>query len=168
MTGLVDLQIATKVTDLPDEKTFTLWLDQVLLELGIQNKEMTIRLVDEAEGQQLNYQYRSKNAPTNVLSFPFEMPDFSAFEQESDASDLNLIDIEFGLLGDLVICAPIITLEAQQQNKILTHHWAHMVVHGTLHLLGYDHINDTEADHMEGLERKILQQLDIDDPYQDH
>ena len=96
------------------------------------------------------------------------MPDLGAFAQESDSSDLNVSDTELSLLGDLVICAPIITLEAQQQNKILTHHWAHMVVHGTLHLLGYDHINDTEAEHMEGLERKILQQLDIDDPYQDH
>ena len=168
MTALVDLQIATTFTDLPDEARFTLWLEQVLLELGIQDKEMTIRLVDEAESQQLNYQYRSKNAPTNVLSFPFEMPDLGAFAQESDSSDLDVSDTELSLLGDLVICAPIITLEAQQQNKILTHHWAHMVVHGTLHLLGYDHINDTEAEHMEGLERKILQQLDIDDPYQDH
>jgi probable rRNA maturation factor len=168
MTALVDLQIATEFTELPDEETFTLWLNHVLSALDIQHKEMTIRVVDEAESQQLNYQYRSKNAPTNVLSFPFEMPDFVAFAEDSEDLDGSAEDTEYGLLGDLVICAPIIALEAQQQNKILAHHWAHMVVHGTLHLLGYDHINDNEAEHMESLERKILQQLAIDDPYQDH
>jgi probable rRNA maturation factor len=168
MTALLDLQLATKLTETPHEATLTTWLNQVFAELNIQDKEITIRIVDEAESQQLNYQYRSKNAPTNVLSFPFEMPDFVAFEEDQDPVAINLADSEFNLLGDLVICAPIVAIEAEQQNKVLEHHWAHMVVHGTLHLLGYDHINDDEAEHMESLETKILQQLAIDDPYQNH
>lgn len=168
MTALLDLQIATELKGLPDEASLMVWLNQVLSELNIQDKEITIRIVDEPESQQLNYQYRSKNSPTNVLSFPFEMPDFITFDEDDLPSAMNLAESEFNLLGDLVICAPIVALEAEQQNKNLTHHWAHMVVHGTLHLLGYDHINDSEAEHMEGLERKILQQLAIDDPYQNN
>ncbi|MDP5031252.1 MAG: rRNA maturation RNase YbeY [Paraglaciecola sp.] len=168
MTALLDLQIATEHNNIPDEATLASWLNAVLAELSIQDKEVTIRVVDEAESQQLNYQYRSKNSPTNVLSFPFEMPDLLAVDEDGESSAIDLAETEFNLLGDLVICAPIVADEAKQQNKILTHHWAHMVVHGTLHLLGYDHINDDEAEHMESLERKILQQLSIDDPYQNH
>lgn len=170
MSTQLDLQIATALTELPTEETLTVWLNQVFSALNIRDKEITIRMVDEAESQQLNYQYRSKNSPTNVLSFPFEMPDFAGLNEDvSDGTiSVNGDDIAFNLLGDLVICAPVVANEAKQQNKILANHWAHMVVHGTLHLLGYDHINDDEAEHMESLERKILQQLAIDDPYQNH
>lgn len=169
MSVLLDLQLASEHTDIPSENDFIVWLEQVFSALNVADKEITIRVVDESESQELNYQYRSKNSPTNVLSFPFEMPDFIAMQDEDEEpNDIGLADIEFNLLGDLVICAPVVATEAQQQNKKLFHHWAHMVVHGTLHLLGYDHINDDEAEHMEALERQILQQLAIDDPYQNH
>jgi probable rRNA maturation factor len=169
MSAVLDLQLASEQSDIPAQNDFVEWLDQVFAALNIADKEITIRIVDEPESQQLNYQYRSKNSSTNVLSFPFEMPDFMGLVDDNDDEQNNsLADAEFNLLGDLVICAPVVTKEAQQQNKPLLHHWAHMVVHGTLHLLGYDHINDDDAEHMEALERQILQQLAIDDPYQNH
>jgi probable rRNA maturation factor len=173
MSAILDLQIATEHCAIPNEQSFINWLEQVFAALNIDDKEITIRLVDEAESQQLNYQYRSKNSPTNVLSFPFEMPDFMGMSVDENAvSEENqvgsLAEAEFNLLGDLVICAPVVARESREQKKPEMHHWAHMVVHGTLHLLGYDHINDDEAEHMEALEKKILQQLAIDDPYQNH
>ena len=113
--------------------------------------EMTVRIVDEDESQTLNATYRDKDKPTNVLSFPFEAPP----------------GVELPLLGDLVVCKQVVEDEAVEQNKLLSHHWAHMLVHGTLHLLGYDHINDDEAEHMESLEVQILNSLGIDDPYSD-
>jgi probable rRNA maturation factor len=110
---------------------------------------LTIRLVSEAESQQLNARYRGKDQPTNVLSFPSEAaPDFAT-----------------PYLGDLVICAKVVQKEAKEQGKKLNHHWAHMVVHGCLHLLGYDHIKNRDADEMETLERSILAELNIPDPY---
>ena len=169
MSALLDLQLATELNDIPSESEFITWLNQVFLTLTIDEKEITIRVVDEPESQQLNYQYRSKNSPTNVLSFPFEMPDFIGLLDNDDQNQsASLADADFSLLGDLVICAPVVAREAKEQNKPLLHHWAHMVIHGTLHLLGYDHIDDDEAEHMEALERQILQQLAIDDPYQNH
>ena len=107
-------------------------------------------MVNIDESQQLNKQYRHKDKPTNVLSFPFEVPE----------------GIELNLLGDLVVCAPVIQQEATEQGKVLFDHWAHMIIHGCLHLLGYDHINDTDADEMEALEIKILAQLSINNPYE--
>ena len=169
MSALLDLQLATEQNDIPSESEFITWLNQVFLTLTIDEKEITIRVVDEPESQQLNYQYRSKNSPTNVLSFPFEMPDFIGLLDNDDQNQsASLADADFNLLGDLVICAPVVAREAKEQNKPFLHHWAHMVIHGTLHLLGYDHIDDDEAEHMEALERQILQQLAIDDPYQNH
>ncbi|WP_340676866.1 rRNA maturation RNase YbeY [Paraglaciecola sp.] len=173
MSAILDLQIATEQSAIPQESDFILWLEQVFAALNIDDKEITIRIVDEPESQQLNYQYRSKNSPTNVLSFPFEMPDFMGMSDDENAEHddnqvSSLAEAEFNLLGDLVICAPVVAREASEQNKQIKHHWAHMVVHGTLHLLGYDHINDDEAEHMEALERQILQKLAIDDPYQNH
>ena len=108
--------------------------------------ESVIRVVDEHESQQLNQSYRDKDKPTNVLSFGYE-------------------DIE-GYLGDLVICMPIVEREANEQDKSLEDHFAHMVVHGTLHLLCYDHENDADAEEMEALERKILNKLAIANPYE--
>ena len=110
---------------------------------------MTIRLVDSEESHQLNLEYRGKDKPTNVLSFPFEAPP----------------SVELDLLGDLVICKQVVESESNQQDKPLVAHWAHMVVHGSLHLLGYDHIEDDEAEEMEALESQIMQQLGFDDPY---
>ena len=111
--------------------------------------EMTVRIVDEAESHELNLNYRGKDRPTNVLSFPFECPD----------------EVELPLLGDLVICRQVVEREAQEQDKPVMAHWAHMVVHGSLHLLGYDHIKDDEAEEMESLETQIMTGLGFADPY---
>ena len=144
----LDIQLATSYADYPTEQQFQLWVDTVLQE-DDQDSEIVIRLVDDQESAELNQQYRHKQGPTNILSFPFEAPD--GFDTD--------------LLGDLVICAPLIALEAQQQNKQLFDHWAHITIHGVLHLLGYDHIDDAEAEEMEALEIKILSRLNINNPY---
>lgn len=112
--------------------------------------ELNIRIVSAHEAQRLNAQYRQQNKPTNVLSFESDLPDF----------------IPSGFIGDLVICAVVVKNEAEQQHKALLNHWAHMCVHGALHLLGYDHISDNDATEMETLEVEILVKLGIDDPYQ--
>lgn len=152
MSALLDLQVACEHPDLPDQKSVQQWLDAVLADRKLEEQEVTVRFVTPMESQQLNREYRQKDKPTNVLSFPFDAPD----------------GIELDLLGDLVICAEVVAEEAAQQQKPVEHHWAHMIVHGTLHLLGFDHIDDKDAEQMEALEVKILSQLGIDDPYQDH
>ncbi|MED5467427.1 MAG: rRNA maturation RNase YbeY, partial [Pseudomonadota bacterium] len=112
--------------------------------------EVTIRIVDNDESRELNNQYRDKDKPTNVLSFPFEAP----------------AGITVPLAGDLVICAPVVEQEAREQSKDAVAHWAHMVVHGMLHLQGYDHIEDNEAEVMEALEIRLLAQLGFANPYE--
>ncbi|EAQ67026.1 hypothetical protein MED121_13900 [Marinomonas sp. MED121] len=145
----LDLQLASQDTKgLPSEADFMQWIQPALP----QNDtcfELTVRIVDEEESQNLNHQYRGKDKSTNVLSFPFEVPD----------------GIELPLLGDLVICRQVVEKEAVEQNKKLFHHWAHMVIHGTLHLRGFDHIKEDDAQEMESLEISILGQLDIPNPY---
>ena len=116
------------------------------------DSELTIRLVDETEGRELNNTWRHKDYATNVLSFPADVPD-------------GLLDIP--LLGDLVICVPVVEREAAEQGKSLEAHWAHLVIHGSLHLLGYDHIDDAEAEEMESLEQNLLAELGHPDPYAD-
>ena len=145
----LDLQIACDAENLPNAENVQLWVNTALASY---NKafELTVRIVEVEESQSLNLQYRQKDKPTNVLSFPFEVPE----------------GIELALLGDLVICAEVVEKEAKQQNKALMHHWAHMVIHGCLHLLGYDHIEDNDAQEMEALEIKLLSTLNINDPYQ--
>lgn len=113
--------------------------------------DVNIRLVDAAESQQLNHTYRQKNQPTNVLSFPFEPPK----------------GIDDPLLGDIVICPAVVSQEAQAQHKVLDHHWAHMVIHGVLHLRGFDHISDSDATEMEQKEIHLLAQINIPNPYGD-
>ena len=108
----------------------------------------TIRIVDEAESQELNRRYRGKDKSTNVLSFPY---------------DGDMLDVP--ILGDIVICGPVVAMEAQQQGKEPRAHWAHLVVHGCLHLLGYDHVQESEAEVMEACERKILAGMGFPDPY---
>ena len=149
MSVTLDLQLAcASPAGLPTEAQLQGWLDGTIL--GFQPEaEVTVRLVDEAESRELNHTYRGKDKPTNVLSFPFEAPP----------------GLELPLLGDLVICRQVVEAEAVEQGKPLMAHWAHMVVHGSLHLLGYDHIEDEEAEEMEQLERDIMQELGFADPY---
>lgn len=145
----LDLQFACQDSQgLPSESEFHQWASHAI-ENFQQQAELTVRLVDEAESQQLNSDYRGKDKPTNVLSFPFEAPP----------------GIELDLLGDLIICRQVVEREAEEQNKTLSAHWAHMVVHGCLHLLGYDHIDDSEAEEMESLETEIMQKMGFSDPY---
>ena len=149
MTNNAEIQQVSSDNNVPDDKLFADWVDAVLQHQQKQGK-VVIRLVDEVESQQLNNQYRQKNAATNVLSFPFEAPGF----------------IEDDHLGDLVICVPVVNREANEQGKPSEWHWAHMVIHGMLHLLGYDHINDKDAELMENTEISILKQLGINNPYE--
>ncbi|TVO39947.1 rRNA maturation RNase YbeY [Vibrio algivorus] len=145
----LDLQIAVEeMTGLPTETQLQQWLESAIT-LFQPQAEVTIRIVENEESQQLNRDYRGKDKPTNVLSFPFEAPP----------------GIEIDLLGDLIICKQVVEAEAKEQNKPLSAHWAHMVVHGSLHLLGYDHIEDEEAEEMESIETEIMQKLGFDDPY---
>ncbi len=150
MKPRVDLQLATDATDLPTPEQLQHWVE-CALKGRYEGGELCIRIVDIAESQALNLQYRGKDAPTNVLSFPFDVPE----------------GIELDLLGDLVICADVVVSEAQAQQKPVFDHWAHLVIHGTLHLLGYDHIKDEDAEEMESLERQLLADLSIPDPYQE-
>ncbi|MDE9537603.1 rRNA maturation RNase YbeY [Xenorhabdus bovienii] len=146
---ILDLQIACENPEgLPDEALFQHWLESVLPQFQAES-EVTIRLVDEAESHDLNLTYRGKDKPTNVLSFPFEAPP----------------EVELPLLGDLIICRQVVEQEAEEQQKTVEEHWAHMVIHGSLHLLGYDHIEDDEAEEMESLETEILQKMGYADPY---
>lgn len=147
----LDLQQATEATRLPAHEDFERW---IRLALGdrLDDTELTIRLVDREESRVLNRDYRGKDSATNVLSFPFEAPP----------------GIELNLLGDLVICVPVVVEEADAQHKPLDHHWAHLVIHGILHLLGHDHQNEPQGEAMEALETELLQTLGIPDPYQSH
>jgi len=133
----------------PDATLIQAWAESALRQVN-EDCELSIRLVDEPESANLNKTYRGKAGPTNVLSFPFE-------------TDIELVPV---LLGDLVICAPVVEREAKEQAKLSEHHWAHMVIHGCLHLLGYDHIDDEDAVEMETLETQILTSMAIKDPYQ--
>jgi probable rRNA maturation factor len=149
MAIYLDLQIAVENEQLlPAESDFQHWLEQILPPFQPES-ELTIRIVEESESQQLNRDYRGKDKPTNVLSFPFEVPE----------------GIEINLLGDLVICKQVVENEAKEQDVPLVAHWAHMVTHGCLHLLGYDHIDDDEAEEMEALEADIMQGMGFADPY---
>ncbi|WP_252178267.1 rRNA maturation RNase YbeY [Endozoicomonas sp. 4G] len=146
---LVDIQIASESSELPSQADLHKWAAAAIGDHR-QEAEISLRIVDLKEGAELNQQWRQKEGPTNVLSFPSDLPE-----------ELNL-----PLLGDLVICSPVVEREAREQNKTLQAHWAHMMVHGTLHLLGYDHIEEDEALTMESLETAILQSLGFPDPYQ--
>ncbi len=146
----IDLQVASEQQGLPTESQFQRWVVAALSDYK-RDAELTIRLVDGAEGAELNEQYRKRSGSTNVLSFPFEAPE----------------GVELDLLGDLVICVPVVVREAQEQHKEVEDHWAHLVVHGVLHLLGFGHIEEAEAVEMESLEIKILKDLGISDPYKE-
>lgn len=126
------------------------WLSSVLSHLQYSAPiEINIKVVSQQESHYLNHTYRNKDKPTNVLSFESDLPDF----------------VPSNLIGDLAICAYIVHTEAEQQHKAPEHHWAHMCIHGLLHLLGYDHIAQIDAQTMEAIEVAVLAQLGIDDPY---
>ena len=144
----LDLQLASNGQH-PAEADFRRWCELALRQRS-GDSELTIRLVDEDEGRELNHTWRHKDYATNVLSFPADVPD-------------EFLDIP--LLGDLVICVPVVEREATEQGKTPEAHWAHLVIHGCLHLLGYDHIDDAEAEEMESLERDLLAELGYPDPY---
>lgn len=145
---IVDIQRVSQADNLPTDAQLIRWAN-----VGWQQphqSEVTLRLVDETESQTLNHQYRGKDKPTNVLSFPFEAP----------------AGITVPLAGDLIICAPVVAFEVAEQNKRSEEHWAHMVIHGLLHLQGYDHIEDDEAEIMEALEIRLLAELGYGNPYE--
>ncbi|MDX1799413.1 MAG: rRNA maturation RNase YbeY [Marinobacter sp.] len=144
---IVDVQRVLSGPALPDDDQLQLWAAAAWRQDHA--SEVTLRLVDSDESAELNARYRHKSGPTNVLSFPFEAP----------------AGITVPLAGDLVICVPVVEREAREQNKPLHAHWAHMVVHGMLHLQGYDHLNDADADVMETLEIQLLAGLGFGNPY---
>lgn len=145
----LDLQIAVEDQELlPSTQELNEWLSTAIA-THKDEAEVTVRIVEEQESHELNLQYRGKDKSTNVLTFPFDMPP----------------EIELPLLGDLVICKAVVEREAQEQGKPLKAHWAHMLIHGGLHLLGYDHIEDSEAQEMESLETRLMLSLGFNDPY---
>ncbi len=144
---IIDLQVDTDAKDLPSETQFARWVAAACL-ADLPALEQTIRIVDEAESGALNPQYRDKQGPTNVLSFPGDS-----------------VHLDYDYLGDLVLCAPLVKSEAKQQGKPVEAHWAHLVIHGMLHLQGYDHQSEDEASEMEALEVKILSTLGYGNPY---
>lgn len=148
--NLLEIQHIDRSAWAPSREQFQQWLDAALSDYD-QTSEVVIRIVDSDESARLNALYRHKSGPTNVLSFPCQPPE----------------QVTIDLLGDLVICADILAKEAEQQHKKLEDHWAHIVIHGVLHLLGYDHEQDEEARRMEAKEIRILEKLNINNPYQE-
>ncbi|WP_069471741.1 rRNA maturation RNase YbeY [Candidatus Marithrix sp. Canyon 246] len=149
MKADIDIQYVSKAADLPNSEMINAWVNAALQSIDEPNPELTIRIVDEVEAQELNEKWRQRSYPTNVLSFPFESPP----------------GINIPLLGDIIICAAVVKHEAAEQQKYVESHWAHMIIHGCLHLLGYDHISDYEANIMENLEIDILHSLGYSNPY---
>ena len=150
---IVSLEAAEQLGEVPNHDEISNWAHAAYMatELGSAEAEIGVRLIGKVESQSLNAQYRHKNSPTNVLSFPLNAP------------------LENGgvWLGDLAICAPVVQEEAKAQNKSEKAHWAHMVVHGLLHLQGYDHEEDQQALIMEDLEQKVMLALGFNNPYEE-
>lgn len=150
----INLQVVAETDGLPSADELENWLGEVLRSTDSPPAEVTVRIVGEDESRELNARFRHKDKATNVLSFPaVTVPGLPARAA--------------GTLGDLVICAPVVVREATEQGKAVRAHWAHMLVHGTLHLLGFDHLEEAEAQRMEGLERQILAGCGFADPYAD-
>jgi len=133
----------------PQEEVLSPFLENAIAALGVGPVELSVRIVSAAESAALNKQYRDKSGATNVLSFPCDEKDEAGYR----------------LLGDLVVCHPVVASEALAQGKTLTDHYGHLLIHGLLHLLGYDHQSGDEADIMESLEIELLQQQDVANPY---
>jgi probable rRNA maturation factor len=149
MSLRIDVQVGGTRSGLPGVAKFRHWARSALAGHR-RDAELSIRIVDAAESQALNRRYRGKDRPTNVLAFPAELPP----------------ELQLPLLGDLVICRDVVEAEAAEQQKPLDAHWAHMVVHGTLHLVGFDHESDEEAEAMERIETEVLAELGWPNPYQ--
>lgn len=145
----ISVQYAMAAEGMPDENAIRRWAT-LALQQGREAAELSVRVVDTAEITALNRQYRGKDSATNVLSFPFE----------------GMAGVESALLGDVVICAPVVAAEAVQQGKALDAHWAHLVIHGVLHLQGYDHHADAGAQRMGALESQLLARLGYPDPWE--
>jgi probable rRNA maturation factor len=154
MQAEFEIQRATTSINSPHDDQFQIWINAIDVQ---QDKifALSIRIVDEPEARQFNREYRNRDYATNVLSFPVELPEGLPAEVRQTQ------------LGDLLICAPVVAREAREQKRPQANHWAHLTVHGILHLLGYDHQEDDQAIVMESLEIKILNKLGISDPYQD-
>lgn len=149
---VVDIQIASVVASVPEQATIETLLRQVIgTVIDDGNHELAMRIVDEQEGRELNRRFRQIDHATNVLSFPADANGFARLSRQP--------------LGDIVICGPVVEREASEQGKDIANHWTHMIVHGALHLLGYDHQTDEEAAIMESLEKNILALRGINDPY---
>ena len=148
MTIRLDVQYGIKDKNVPETSEFQTWADKIP---SIENEQpdVCLRIVDEKEARELNYRYRNVNKATNVLSFPASIP--------------NEVGLNF--LGDVVICAPIVYQEAIEQNKDINSHWAHLLIHGILHLQGYVHDNEKCAAAMEAIEIDTLHKLGIENPY---
>lgn len=147
---VVHVNYAAARRGLPSAVSFRRWIDAALRGAGRRRAtELTIRLVGEDEGRELNARYRERDYATNVLSFPADLPR----------------GVALPLLGDFVICAPVVAREASEQGKSARDHYAHLTIHGVLHLLGHDHQIDADAKRMESLERRVLSGLGIADPY---
>ena len=160
----VDLQNPDEIASLPVLDEVKSWCKatiqtDAMAKVFENSLSVVIRVVGIAESAELNEKYRDKQGPTNVLSYPNDVPDFM----------LGIPDLkeQNSHLGDLVICEPLVVSEASEQNKSITAHWAHLIVHGVLHLQGFDHIEELEASAMESLEINILEQLGFDNPYRD-
>ena len=149
----VDVQIAAEAAGIPDAGSIREGVERAVSETHPgRDVDVSVRIVDEHEMRALNRDYRDQDKPTNVLAFP--------------AGDAGFVPPgENPLLGDIVVCAGVVAREADEQGKPLDHHWGHMLVHGTLHLLGHDHLSDEDAEAMEALERRILASFGIADPY---
>jgi probable rRNA maturation factor len=164
----VAVQIATARTGLPHARSLAKWARSAYAAAGTDSRlpsaELTIRIVGTAESRKLNRDWRGNDKPTNVLSFAGL--DAVASQRRISGPTAHSLEPAASVLGDLAICAPVVAREARQQGKRPTAHWAHMVVHGVLHLLGYDHENARDAQEMEGLEARILAQFGYADPYE--
>lgn len=144
----------SSATTLPSQKQFYQWIWHAIKNY-YRYAEISLVLLDAKQAQQYNATYRGKDYATNVLSFAY------------NEGETNLVESMNVLRGDLIICPYIVEQEAMEQGKLLQHHYAHLVIHGTLHLLGFDHVYDDEAIEMEALEIKLLSQLNIANPYLD-
>jgi probable rRNA maturation factor len=152
----VSVGYAVPRAGLPSAVSFRKWIAAALAN-RIREADLAVRIVGTREGRALNRHYRGKDQPTNVLSFPAELDETIKLPK----------GVTMPLLGDLVLCAPVVAREAREQKKPLAAHYAHLTVHGTLHLLGWDHDDDKDAECMEQLEREILAGLGLPDPYRD-